>query len=329
MARSRAGWVAGGATLLAATFIVPQMVAAQDADGFDGYIQSGTCAEPTDDLRVKLDGQGDHDIEPYLARTGAGDETVVLGYYGAPGVPGFGVGAVYYSEQQFSMVITDAETGDPVACGDLLQPDADRYRESGVAVVQLLPVGSGSVHGVATLERAKLEREHDVTPTQARIVLSTEDVGSPAQTAEGYDGYVQSGPCSSPTTDLRVNLRSQGDHDIKPFLAEAAGSDEVVTLAYYGAPGVGFGFGMAYTDREFSLVISDTDSGDAMACGAVLEPDDDKFTEAGLALVQLLPLDDSGVQGFALIDRAPLERELDVTPTRVRTLLFAPPVATG
>ena len=326
MSRRRTGWVAGGATLFAATLIVPQMVAAQDADGFDGYIQSGTCAAPTDALRVKLDGPGDHDIEPYLARTGTGDETVVLGYYGSPGVPGFGVGAVYYSEQKFSMVITDAETGDPVACGDLLQPDADQYREAGVAVVQLLPVGSSSVHGVATLERAKLERENDVTPTQARIVLSTEDVDPPAQTAEGYDGYIQSGPCSSPTTDLRVNLRSQGDHDIKPFLAEAAGSDELVTLAYYGSPGVGFGLGTTYTDQVFSLVISDTDSGDAVACGAILEPDDDKFTEAGLALVQLSPLDDSGVQGFALIDRAPLERELDVTPTRVRTLLFAPPV---
>jgi hypothetical protein len=45
-------------------------------------------------------------------------------------------------------------------------------------------------------------------------------------------------------------------------------------------------------------------------------------------LVQLLPIGDSGVQGYALIERIPLQRELDVTPTRVRILLFAPPVTT-
>ena len=95
MPRRRTGWVAGGATLFAATLIVPHWSRHRTADGFDGYIQSGTCAAPTDDLRVKLDGDGDHDIEPYLARTGTGDETVVLGYYGSPGVPGFGVGAIY------------------------------------------------------------------------------------------------------------------------------------------------------------------------------------------------------------------------------------------
>ncbi len=65
-----------------------------------------------------------------------------------------------------------------------------------------------------------------------------------------------------------------------------------------------------------------------MACGDILEPDDDDFADAGLALVQLLPVGDTGVQGFALIERIPLQRELDVTPTRVRILLFAPPVTT-
>jgi hypothetical protein len=45
-------------------------------------------------------------------------------------------------------------------------------------------------------------------------------------------------------------------------------------------------------------------------------------------LVQLLPIGDSGVQGYALIERTGLQRELAVTPTRVRILLFAPPVTT-
>ena len=109
-------------------------------DGFDGYIQSGTCAAPTDDLRVKLDGDGDHDIEPYLAKTGTDDDTVVLGYLGSPGVPGFGVSAIY-TDQDFSLVISDTDSGDPVACGDILEPDNDKYGEAGLAFAQLLPVG--------------------------------------------------------------------------------------------------------------------------------------------------------------------------------------------
>ncbi len=305
--------------------VVPSVVGAADADGFDGYIQSGTCAAPTDDLHVKLKSDGPHDVAPYVASDQDG-KAVTLGYYGAPEVPGFGVAAIY-TDQQFSMVITDTQTTDPVACGDLLQPDADRYSEAGVAVVQLQPVGSSSVHGIATLERARMQREADVTPTRARIVLSTENVDVPAPTAEGFDGFIQSGSCSSPTTDAKVQLKSQGAHDVKPFAAQVKGSDEPVTVAYYGAPGApGFGFATTYTDQEFSLVISDTDSGDGMACGAILEPDDGKFTDAGLALVQLSPLDNSGVQGYALVDRAPLERELNVTPTRIKILLFAPPV---
>ena len=38
-------------------------------------------------------------------------------------------------------------------------------------------------------------------------------------------------------------------------------------------------------------------------------------------MVQLLPVGDSTVQGIAVIQRTQLERELDVTPTRVRILL--------
>ncbi len=54
--------------------------------------------------------------------------------------------------------------------------------------------------------------------------------------------------------------------------------------------------------------------------------DDDKFSEAGLALVRLSPLDNSGVEGFAVMDRAPMQRELDAVPTRIKFVLFAPPV---
>jgi hypothetical protein len=329
--RSASIWSGFAGLACVGLVVVPSMVGAQDGDGFDGYIQSGTCAAPTDQLVVEFDGDGPHDVRPYVAidPTGA---PVVLGYYGAPSVPGFGVGAIYYSEdQQFSMVISETDTGDPVACGDLLQPDADRHREGGVAVAQLLPVGSGTVHGVAVLERATMQREYDVIPTSARVLLATEAGDVPATGVAGYDGFVQSGPCGAPTSRLRVNLRSEGDHDITPFLAAVPGSDVPVTVAYYGSPGApGFGIANAYlTDREFSLVVSDTDSGAALACGAILEPDDDKFSEAGLALVRISPLDNSGVDGFAVIDRAPLQRESDVTPTRIKFVLFAPPINAG
>ena len=90
----------------------------------------------------------------------------------------------------------------------------------------------------------------------------------------------------------------------------------------------GFGLAAAHTDQPFSLVITDTESGGPVACGNILRPDDDDFADAGLALVQLLPVGDAGVQGFALIERIALQRELDITPTRVRVLLFAPPVTT-
>jgi len=326
--RAKSGpiWLGLASLALVTLVVVPSVVGAADAAGFDAYIQSGTCATPTDDLRVALKSDGPHDVAPYVAKDSSG-KPVTLGYYGAPEARGFGFAAVY-TDRPYSMVIADTDTGDPVACGDILRPDTDRYRDAGIAVIQLQPVASGNVHGVATLERARMQRESDVAPARARIVLSTEAPGAPAPAVEGYDGYIQSGQCSSPTTDIHVKLKSKGDHDVKPFLAQTMTAGEPVTVAYYGAPTApGFGFATTYTSQEFSLVISDTNSGNPKACGAILEPDDDKYTEAGLTLVQLSPVGSSGVQGFGLVDRAPLQREVDVSPTVVRVLLFAPPVS--
>ncbi len=75
-----------------------------------------------------------------------------------------------------------------------------------------------------------------MTPTRARVLLATEAVDVPVSGAAGFDGFIQSGACSSPTSNLRVNLKSEGDHDITPFLATASGSDVPVTVAYYGSP---------------------------------------------------------------------------------------------
>lgn len=323
---TRRWWAVGAA--LPALVVVPMVVGAQEADGFDAYIQSGTCAAPTDDLRVQLRSDGDHDVAPYVAK-GPDGEAVVLGYYGSSEVPGFGF-ATIYTDQDFSLVVTDTAGGDPVACGDILEPDADRFAEAGTAVVQLLPVEGSGVEGMAVIQRTRLERELDVTPTRVRIILSTGvDTTASSATAVGYDGFIQSGSCDAPTDRLRVDLKSfRGGHDVRPFLAAPTGSGQPVTVAYHGAPGVpGFGFASAYTDQSYSLVITD-EAGDPAGCGDILQPDDDDLARAGLALVQIVPTGDDGVQGYALIERTPLQRELDVTPTRVRILLFAPPATT-
>jgi hypothetical protein len=302
------------------------------ATGFDGYIQSGTCAHPSEDLKVDLESDDDaHDVEPYVA-VGHDGEKVTLGYYGAPGLPGLSVAVIYYSEQQYSMVITDPEAdGDVVACGDLLEPSDDRFGEAGLAVVQLLPVGSSNVEGVATLERTTLQRELDITPTRARIILSTEGVSVPTTEVAGYEGFIEDGRCDAPGDDLAVELESEDDdNDVTPFQAISTESADPVTVAYYGSPGApGFGLAASYTDEDFSMVIEDADSGERVACGDILEPNDDQFTEAGLSLVQLLPTGDAGVEGYAVMDRLTMQRQLDITPTLIRISLFAPAVTAG
>jgi hypothetical protein len=317
------------ATLVALVPLVSSVAFAQDADGFDGYIQSGTCAEPSTDLHVELDGLGDHDIEPYLARTGDGDETVTLGYYGSPRAPGFGF-PVIYTDRPYSLAITGTDGGDPVACGDILRPSEERFGQAGLAVVQLLPVAGSNVQGVALIDRGPLQRELDVTPTRVRVLLSTDGDTLASPPVDGYDGHVQDGTCVSPGDILRVPLTSLRDDDIVPYLARAEATGEPVTVAYYGAARVpGFGLAAAHSGEPFSLVITGSDGGGPIGCGDILEPADDAFVKAGLALVHLQPVGDSGVNGFAVIERNALERESNLVPTRVRALLFAPPVTAG
>jgi hypothetical protein len=304
--------------------VAPRLVDAQDADGFDAYVQSGTCAAPTE-LRINLKSERSHDVEPYEAKQPASDDTVVLGYYGAPRLPGFGF-SVIYTDQPYSLVIAD-DTGAPRACGDILEPAADRFGEAGTAVVQLLPVEGGQLQGFAILQRTPLQRENDTVPTTVRIILADNAETVTGTPAEGYDGYVQLRQCAEPTEGVQIKLKSRGEHDIRPYPAKADDSAEPAVVAYYGAPlAPGFGLAAAHTDRDFALVISDTETGQPVACGDILEPDDDRFSDSGVALVQLAPSGTSTVQGFAIVERIGLQRELDVTPTRVRVLLSAPPV---
>ncbi len=117
------------------TLALTNTAVAQEAAGFDGYIQSGTCAAPEteDPVRIDLDdGRQDYAVEPYLAKIEGSDGTVTIAYYGAPLAPGFSVATIFVDEAVFSLVITDPTTGEPVACGDILEPDdenlcRDRY----------------------------------------------------------------------------------------------------------------------------------------------------------------------------------------------------------
>lgn len=146
-----------------------------------------------------------------------------------------------------------------------------------------------------------------------------------AQEAAGFDGFIQNGTCAAPETEnpIRIDLEdSRQDIPIQPYMAKIDGSEDTVTLAYYGAPlAPGFSYASIVTDDLFSLVITDPATGESVACGDILEPDDHNFVEVGMALVQLFPLGDSGVTGYAIVQRTATERELDIITTQVRILL--------
>lgn len=173
-------------TISAVAAMVLMPVAAQDAaPGFDGYIQSGTCANPTTNVRVNLESEEDHDVNPYLARAAEDGETVTIAYYGAPAVLGFAF-ATIFTDERFSLVIVDPATNDPVACGDLLQPVNDDFDQIGLAIARLNPVAGSNVQGFASVERQESERELDVISTRVRILLTTDIAvppdGTPAAT---------------------------------------------------------------------------------------------------------------------------------------------------
>ncbi|MEV0895284.1 hypothetical protein [Actinoplanes sp. NPDC049802] len=302
-----------------ALLLAPIPARAQDGSGYDGFIRDGSCAEPGQDLHIDLAGGGSHDVVPYRAENDA-----VLGFYGAPQVPGFGLGAIY-TGQRFSLVLT--EGGQDVACGDLLQPEEDRFGRSGLAVVQLLPVGGATVQGVAVIERTHLQRELDITPTRARILVTAGTVTPPARPENGYNAHVKGGTCQAPAGDIRLDMQGEGTFDVTPYRA-TGGPGRTATLAYVGSPPVpGFALATAYSgQQDFSLTISDP-AGNTTACGDVLRPGSDAFVEAGRALVLLNPTGEAGTPGYAMIQRVGMQRELDVTPTRVSIVLFAAPAS--
>jgi hypothetical protein len=79
---------------------------------------------------------------------------------------------MFTDEEVFSLVISDADTGAPVACGDILEPDDENFEQIGVALVRLDPVGGSDVEGFAVVERTETQRESDVVSTRVRIYLT-------------------------------------------------------------------------------------------------------------------------------------------------------------
>ena len=71
------------------------------------------------------------------------------------------------------------------------------------------------------LQRAQLERELDVSPARARILLTDDpEMAAPEELADAYEGYVQAGTCESPSDNLKVDLASDEDDEVTPYLAE-------------------------------------------------------------------------------------------------------------
>jgi hypothetical protein len=192
--RYLAAFIATAVATAAAMLLWLPVGAQEAAPGFDGYIQSGTCAAPTDDVFLELeDSRSDYAVEPYLAKVRGEDATITLAYFGSPLAPGFGYSVIFTDQEVFSLVMTDPESGAPVACGDILEPDDENFAQIGVALVQLEPVGNSGLQGFAIVERTETSRENDIISTRVRILLMAAPVGlAPA------DGTPIPSPVASP-----------------------------------------------------------------------------------------------------------------------------------
>ena len=164
---------------------------------------------------VDLESEDDaYDVEPYVA-VGDDGEPVTLGYYGAPGVPGFGLGAIY-TDQQFSMVIADPDTDEAVACGDILRPDADEFGEAGLALVQLLP-GRASSDGPGgrghRADHPPARAGHHADPGADHPLHRARSACRPKRPA-GYEGYVQGGQLRVAEPERSASSsRAEDDYD--------------------------------------------------------------------------------------------------------------------
>jgi hypothetical protein len=153
--------------------------AAQDASapaGFNMFIQSGSCADPTDDIRITPSQEGDaFAIYPYsaLAEVDPGadaDEGEVILFYGSRSLPGFGI-VTLFGDLTYFIAITD-ESSETVACGDIRQPAEGGFVNAGTILTQLAPVGPNGVNGVAVFERGQTALDaQQQEPPRVRVIL--------------------------------------------------------------------------------------------------------------------------------------------------------------
>ena len=137
----------------------------------------------------------------------------------------------------------------------------------------------------------------------------------------------KSGTCEAPETEDPVFIEledARSDYAVEPYLARVSGEDATITLAYYGAPSLQASGTQPYLPmKKCSLVIIDPESRAPVACGDILEPDDENFEQIGVALVQLQPVGDSGLQGFATIERTETERNIVSTQVQILVSMSA------
>ncbi|MCC6705862.1 MAG: hypothetical protein IT334_13370 [Thermomicrobiales bacterium] len=165
--------IAAALLILAGFAAIPG--AAQESGSFNGYVQSGTCAGPTDEIRLKIStGANDYSFNPYTVRDATGPDGI---YFGARTVPGFSQ-LTLLGESAYSMVITD-RAGAQVACGDIHLPDQDEYIDQGLILISLEPIDGSGVNGVAIM-RSPVGAVAESLTTVEVILVTTSGAASAA-----------------------------------------------------------------------------------------------------------------------------------------------------
>ncbi len=327
-ARSAPMWWGVAAVVVAALVVMPLAVGDDDdgAAGFDGYIQSGTCAAPSDELTIDLEGAEDApDVEPYVA-VGADGKQVTLGQYGATEAP-----RLQCRGDLFQPAVLDGDHGSrqrqpsraatscspmPTSSGRPAWQSCSSCQSGRAASKGSRPSSGPASSGSWTSLRPELGSSSPprTSPCRRKRPPATR---ATCRAGRARRRRTTSGPSRTARTTTTCRPSRPGPPR-RPTPSRSPTTDRPASPASAWVPPT-----PSRASRWSSL---DPDRTSQSRAATSCEPDDDKFTEAGLALVQLMPTGgDAGVQGYAVIDRVTMQRELDVTPTLIRIVLFAAP----
>lgn len=152
---------------------------AEDETGFDGFVQSGTCAAPSGDIHLDVEtGDNDHAFQIYTAKNMERGNTDV--YFGTRAIPGFGP-LTLLGDASFSMAIIDA-AGAEVACGEITVPKESAFIDQGLILIELQAINDSQVAGVAIL-RAPDQGATDIL-TKAEVILIVGNTSAATPVAE-------------------------------------------------------------------------------------------------------------------------------------------------